>query len=86
MTYFIGGNSDSEHVSQNDLDQGSTRILKQYGSTNGMSRSSEIYDRTKVSINGDIKTFYIISGKHPKIFKETIVRLWDEVETEVYAL
>lgn len=83
MTFFIGGKFDGDAVGIEDLHK--SEVGKSYGS--GFSkRPVECYVRTKVNFNGNIKTFYILDGEHPSAFKKEIVELWDQVETEVYAI
>lgn len=86
MTFFIGGKFSGTAVGVREIQRGDLVILKPYGSHTGMERPQERYVRTKINLNGDIKTFYILDGEHPSAFKKEIVELWDQVETEVYAI
>ncbi|TCB71590.1 hypothetical protein E0H88_03980 [Acinetobacter sp. ANC 4216] len=86
MTYFIGGNFGGQAVDKNHLDLKDQVISKRYGPLTGMERLQESYIRTSVSIKGNVKTFYIIRGSEPADHRDQILKFWDEVETDVYAI
>lgn len=86
MTYFIGGNSSGQVVGQNELDLRQQRVPRSYGPHTGMQRPQEFYIRTGVSHEGTSKTFYIIEGSKPIDHRDQILKLWDEVKTDIYAI
>ena len=86
MTFFVGGKFGGTAVGVDKVQRGDLVISKPYGSHTGMERPQECYVRTKINLNGDIKTFYILDGKHPSVFRSEIIELWNRVETEVYAI
>lgn len=86
MTYFIGGNFSGQVVDQKHLDSKDPVVSKSYGAHTGMTRPRESYIRTSVSSEGNVKTFYIIDGSKPIDHRDQIIDLWDEVETDVYAI
>lgn len=86
MTFFIGGNSCGEAVSQNDLDLKLEKIPKKFGQHAGLNRASDVYVRKQLTFQGETKTFYILEGNEPKDFRDKILGKWDWVETDIYSL
>ena len=86
MTLFIGGHQHGQFLSKDELDLKPESIPKQYGPRTCMQRPTESYYRTQVSFHGEVKTFYIISGKQPIEMRDEIINLWDQVKSDIYAI
>ncbi|AUM25908.1 hypothetical protein [Acinetobacter pittii] len=86
MSLFIGGHHHGQLLSKDESDLKLESIPKQYGSKTGMQRPTESYIRTQVSFHGEVKTFYIISGKQPIEMRDEIINLWDQVKSDIYAI
>ena len=84
MQFFIGGHHCSAQVDPKDENKNSICML--YGPRTGMERRKEIYQRLQISLNGTIKTFFVVSGENPANYKQQILALWDQVETDVYPI
>lgn len=86
MSLFIGGHHHGQLLSKDESDLKLESIPKQYGSKTGMQRPTESYIRTQVIFHGEVKTFYIISGKQPIEMRDEIINLWDQVKSDIYAI
>ncbi|MCT9288098.1 hypothetical protein KTH76_02170 [Acinetobacter baumannii] len=86
MTLFIGGHHHGQFLSKDESDLKLESIPKQYGPRTGMQRPTESYFTTQVSFQGEVKTFYIISGKQPIEMRDEILDLWDQVKSDIYAI
>lgn len=46
----------------------------------------EYYFKVKVNFNGTVKSYFILDGEEPIKHRDLIIELWDDVETDIYAI
>lgn len=86
MSFFIGGSLSGNKVDSSHILNNANRIENILRVKLGSQNEKEYYSKVKVSFNGTVKSYFILDGEEPVRHRDLIIKLWDGVETDIYAI
>jgi len=86
MSFFIGGSLNGAKVDSSHILNNENRIENTLKVKLGSPSEKEYYFKVKVNFNGTVKSYFILDGEEPIKHRDLIIELWDDVETDIYAI